>query len=314
MIGMGKFAVVILNYNTFDDTVACIDSIKKYTISSCYKIFLVDNASPDKSGSLLASKYQTDEKVSVIISESNLGFSGGNNLGIQKALEEGFEYVYLLNSDIILQNDAFALMQEAFYTNKDVVVVGPSIVDREKKYAQFARKGISLATYLASRRGFVTLFPSVKKSLRFYKFPQDEDFVFEGMVYGCCFGMTADFIIQSKCLDENIFMFYEEDILAYVMKRMGKMAMIANKAQIIHNEGVSTEKSSGDRLFFTRFYRWTSVLYVLRNYAKVNVIICNLLSLQNIAEWAILSLLSKKYRKHLIRFIAENRRALTVKP
>lgn len=311
---MKNFAVVILNYNTYDDTLACIDSIKRYTECSSYQIYVVDNASPDKSGSLLAKKYAGDDRVSVIVSESNLGFSGGNNIGIRKALEDGFEYIYLLNSDIILQNDAFAFMQAAFESNDNVAVVGPSILDREKKYAQFARRGISLASYLASRRGFVKFFPHVKDKLRFYKYSIDEDFVFDGMVYGCCFGMTAVFIRRSKCLDENIFMFYEEDVLAYVMKKIGKKAMIASRAQIIHNEGVSTEKSSGDRLFFTRFYRWTSVLYVLRNYAKVNVLICGLLALQNIAEWAFLSLHSKKYREKLFAFIAENRRALTAKP
>ena len=54
---MKNFAVVILNYNTFEDTVVCVDSIKKYTTCSSYKIFVVDNASPDKSGQLLISKY-----------------------------------------------------------------------------------------------------------------------------------------------------------------------------------------------------------------------------------------------------------------
>ena len=311
---MKNFAVVVLNYNTYDDTLACIDSIKRYTEYSSYQIYVVDNASPDKSGSLLAKKYAGDDRVSVIVSESNLGFSGGNNIGIRKALEDDFEYIYLLNSDIILQNDAFAFMQAAFESNDNVAVVGPSILDREKKYAQFARRGISLASYLASRRGFVKFFPHVKDKLRFYKYSIDEDFVFDGMVYGCCFGMTADFIRQSKCLDENLFMFYEEDILAYVLHSLGKRAMIASKAQIIHNEGISTEKSSGDRLFFMRFYRWTSVLYVLRNYAKVNILVCCLLALRNIAEWALLSLLSKKYREKLSAFVAENRRVLTAKP
>lgn len=311
---MKNFAVVVLNYNTYDDTLACIDSIKRYTECSSYQIYVVDNASPDKSGLLLAKKYAGDDRVSVIVSESNLGFSGGNNIGIRKALEDGFEYIYLLNSDIVLQNDAFAFMQAAFESNEDIAVVGPSILDREKNYAQFARKGISLASYLASRRGFVKIFPQVKNKLRFYNYSIDEDYIFDGMVYGCCFGMTADFIRRAKCLDENLFMFYEEDILAYVLQGLGKKAMIACKAKIIHNEGVSTEKSSGDRLFFMRFYRWTSVLYVLRNYAKVNILICGLLSLQNIAEWALLSLLNKKYREKLLAFIAENRRVLTAKP
>jgi len=309
-----NIAVVILNYNTFDDTVICVDSIKKFTKKISYKIYIVDNASPDKSGEQLLAKYTSDSGVDVLRSDVNKGFSGGNNIGIRAALNDGYEYIYLLNSDIILKNDAFAFMQAAFESNEDIAVVGPSILDREKKYAQFARKGISLASYLASRRGFVKIFPQVKNKLRFYNYSIDEDYIFDGMVYGCCFGMTADFIMQSKCLDENLFMFYEEDILAYVLQRLGKKAMITSKAEIIHNEGVSTEKSSGDRLFFMRFYRWTSVLYVLRNYAKVNILICGLLSLQNIAEWALLSLLNKKYREKLFAFIAENRRVLTAKP
>ena len=111
---MKNYAVVILNYNTFEDTVVCVDSIKKYAACSSYKIYVVDNASPDKSGQLLSSKYAQDDKVQVLISERNLGFSGGNNIGIREALEEGFEYIYLLNSDIILQNDAFKLFAERF--------------------------------------------------------------------------------------------------------------------------------------------------------------------------------------------------------
>lgn len=55
---MKNFAVVILNYNTYDDTLACVDSIKKYTESSSYQIYVVDNASPDKSGSMLKTKYE----------------------------------------------------------------------------------------------------------------------------------------------------------------------------------------------------------------------------------------------------------------
>ena len=97
-----SFAIIILNYNTFDDTVCCIESIRKYTTNDVYKIYIVDNNSLDKSGDKLAQKYEKDDEISVIISDVNLGFSGGNNIGIKSALNDGFEYVYLLNSDIIL--------------------------------------------------------------------------------------------------------------------------------------------------------------------------------------------------------------------
>ncbi len=307
---MENFAVVILNYNTFEDTVVCVDSIKKYTACSSYKVYVVDNASPDKSGQLLTSKYAQDDKVKVLASEKNLGFSGGNNIGIRKALEEGFEYVYLLNSDIILQNDAFAFMQEAFASNKDVAIVGPSIYTSKGKYVQFARHGITAASYLTSKKFFNTFFLGKKNKSRFIDYPTDKDFIFNGMVSGCCFGMSSAFIRQNNCLDENLFMYYEEDILAYVLQEAEKKAMIVNESRVIHNEGVSTQKKGDGKMLFTRFYRWTSVIYVLLNYAKLNRFVCKLLSLQNIGNWMVMSLFDKKYRESLRAFVAENKRAL----
>ena len=311
---MENFAVVILNYNTFEDTVVCVDSIKKYTACSFYKIFVVDNASPDKSGQLLASKYAQDDKVQVLASEKNLGFSGGNNIGIRKALEEGFEHVYLLNSDIILQNDAFAFMQEAFASNKDVAVVGPSIYNPKGEYVQFARHGITTRSYLTSKKFLKAFFPGQKNKSRFIDYPTDKDFIFDGMVSGCCFGMTSAFIKQNNCLDENLFMYYEEDILAYVLQKANKKAMIVNESRVIHNEGVATQKKGSGKMLFTRFYRWTSVIYVLLNYAKLNRFVCKLLSLQNIGNWLVMSLYNKKYRESLRAFVAENKRVLNAKP
>ena len=311
---MENFAVVILNYNTFEDTVVCVDSIKKYTACSSYKVYVVDNASPDKSGQLLASKYAQDDKVQVLSSEKNLGFSGGNNIGIRAALKEGFEYVYLLNSDIILQNDAFAFMQEAFASNKDLAIVGPSIYNPKGKYVQFARYGITTKSYLLGKKFFKILLPHVKNKSRFVVYPTDKDFVFDGMVSGCCFGMSSVFIKQNNCLDENLFMYYEEDILAYVLQKANKKAMIVNEARVIHNEGVSTQKKGSGKMLFTRFYRWTSVIYVLLNYAKLNRFVCKLLALQNMGNWLMMSLYNKKYRESFRDFVAENKRVLNAKP
>lgn len=310
---MKNIAVVILNYNTFDDTVVCVDSIKKFTKQVAYKIYIVDNASPDKSGEQLLAKYTSDSSVVVLRSDVNKGFSGGNNIGIRAALNDGYEYIYLLNSDIILENDAFALMQEHLESDENIAIVGPSIIDNVGNYTQFARPGITLALYLVCRRFFATFFPKLEKNLRFYRFNPNEDYIFEGMVNGCCFGIKADFIREHNCLDENIFMYYEEDILAHVMKRNGKKSCIASKARIIHNEGVSTKKSSPDRMLFTRFYRWTSVLYVLKNYAKVNPLICRLISLVNMVEWLFLSIQNRAYKDKLTEFVAENRRVLATK-
>lgn len=307
---MAKVAIVILNYNTFEDTIVCVNSIKEHTKGVAYKIYVVDNASPDKSGCQLHAKYENDSDVMVLLSESNLGFSGGNNIGIRTAMKEGCSYIYLLNSDIILMNDAISIMQESLESSSTAVVVGPSVFDKEKHYMQYARNGISLATYISSQRSVLTLFPMLNKSLRYYTYDIAKDFSFTGMVSGCCFGIRADFVQRNNALDDNVFMYYEEDILAHLIKKTGKQSIIASNAHIIHNEGSSTKKSCSDRLLFTRFYRWTSVLYVLKKYANVNVVLCKVISFQNIFIWFLLSLIDKRYKQKFDDFVRENKKIL----
>lgn len=307
---MKKVAIVILNYNTFEDTIVCVDSIKEHTKGVAYKIYIVDNASPDKSGFQLHAKFEKNSDVIVILSESNLGFSGGNNVGIHAALKDGCDYIYLLNSDIILLNDAISIMQKSLESSSTAVVVGPSIFDNEKCYVQYARTGISLVTYISSQRSVSTFFPMLNKCLRYYTYDSAKDYSFVGMVSGCCFGIRSDFVKRNNCLDDNVFMYYEEDILAHLIKKSGKRSLIASKAQVIHNEGSSTKKSCSDRLLFTRFYRWTSVLYVLKKYANVNGFLCRAISLQNILIWFLLSLVEKNYKRKFHDFIRENKRIL----
>ena len=64
---MTKFSFVILHYNTFTDTIECIDSIKKYISARSRDIIVVDNCSPDSSGSLLKLKYAEDDEVQVLM-------------------------------------------------------------------------------------------------------------------------------------------------------------------------------------------------------------------------------------------------------
>ena len=91
-------AAVILNYNGFDDTIACLDSIVRAGYGTL-PIVLVDNASPDGSGTLLASRYAQH---TVLLRPRNDGFAAGVNEGIRRALDDGAEFVLVMNNDIIV--------------------------------------------------------------------------------------------------------------------------------------------------------------------------------------------------------------------
>ena len=112
-----KLGIVILNFNGLEDTLECIKSIKKLNNTT---ILVVDNASTDKSKEVL-------EKISgvrLIINKINLGFSGGNNVGIRYCLENKFDLMLVLNNDTLL---ADSTIEELLRGTKAADIISPKI-------------------------------------------------------------------------------------------------------------------------------------------------------------------------------------------
>ncbi len=94
---MENVAIIVINYNSIDDTLECVSSIKKSTVS--VDIIMVDNASGNNEGERLKELCPDD---TVILNSENLGFSGGNNVAIRYAMDKGYEYIILLNNDTVI--------------------------------------------------------------------------------------------------------------------------------------------------------------------------------------------------------------------
>ena len=82
--------IVILNYNSANDTLRCIRSIEEYTNVS-YKIYVVDGCSQDNSYEYLSKYFNEYKNVEIIKSDINGGYSYGNNIGAIKAIDDGAE-------------------------------------------------------------------------------------------------------------------------------------------------------------------------------------------------------------------------------
>ena len=292
---MTEAGIIVLNYNTFTDSVACVDSIIKNTRSGLkYRIYLIDNASPDRSGMKLAELYRSSDIVQVICLDVNGGFSVGNNAGIGMALGDGCQFLFLLNSDIIIENDAISLMAEKLKSDDTIAAIGPAVFDRNGSYTQFARKALTYGTHLMERFPFLS-----DRKVRRYAYDSTEEYIFDGMSAGCCFGMNAAYLGE---LDDRIFMYYEEDILAHKMKLIDKKACVLPSARVVHNEGVATKKSVIGKASFEKMYRWTSAMYVLKEYAGASRSQMLFLRFVNILEWKILSLFQKEYKDRELQF------------
>ena len=116
-----KIAIVVLNYNGKENTLACINSIKKLNKSNYkVKLIVVDNASNDGSSEALSKI----KDIMLVKNDKNLGYSGGNNIGIKHALSLGSEYILILNNDTIVEK---SLIINLINSAKKGDIVSPKI-------------------------------------------------------------------------------------------------------------------------------------------------------------------------------------------
>jgi len=126
MVKIPKVAVIIVNWNRKDDTVACLKSLSRVsTFGFELATYVVDNGSTD--GSLEAYSKITNFTFRVIALPENTGFVGGNNTGIKAALEEGADWVFLLNNDTLVDRGLIKELVKAVQRNKDGGVFVPKI-------------------------------------------------------------------------------------------------------------------------------------------------------------------------------------------
>jgi hypothetical protein len=114
--------IVVINYNGRDDTLECLHSIARLRYPN-YKVYLVDNGSTEPIAEDIRRLFP---KVNFIQSRINLGFTGGNNLGIKAALGDGAEYLLLLNNDTVVREDFLFPLVEAM-KDPAIGMVAPKI-------------------------------------------------------------------------------------------------------------------------------------------------------------------------------------------
>jgi hypothetical protein len=120
---MAKVFIIILNWNGLHDTLECLDSVYGLDYPS-FEVMVVDNGSSDDSVETIHSNFP---QVVLIENKQNLGYTGGNNVGMRYALEHGADYVWLLNNDTVVDPDALAKLVDEAELSQEVGLVSPVI-------------------------------------------------------------------------------------------------------------------------------------------------------------------------------------------
>ncbi|MDR3048493.1 MAG: glycosyltransferase family 2 protein [Elusimicrobiota bacterium] len=256
-----QVSVVIVNYNTKDLTAAAVRCVFEKTKDIIFEIIAVDNASTD--GSLQALKKEFGEKITLIESSVNLGFGGANNLGIKSSKGE---FVFLLNSDTVLINNAIYILYEFMKQNPQAGVCGGNLYNKDGKPTYSFCKN----TLRENESALIKIFKSIKQRLSgkmtdFFNY-SDKALEVDGII-------GADMMIRKSVLDatglfdEDFFLYLEESELTARIKKSGFLSYCIPQAKIVHLEGASF-KTPHDYERKARAYSYSSFLYYEKVYGK----------------------------------------------
>lgn len=262
-------SVVILHYNDFAMTQAYIDNLKKQNWGGISHHFLiVDNASPDGSGKRLEEAYAGDPDTVVLLSETNHGFAKGNNLGIQFAASHfQSDMVVVSNNDIVIEDSEFMQKLAAVYLQEKFDVLGPDIFSTRKNIHQNPLRSRYLSTKelldkideidrtlwklkIIDKLGVYDLISRIKKLVgKSHRDVPHFGAAKEGVVLHCAFFVLAEGYLKvyPDGLYPGTFLYMEEDALNYRAHRQNLKSLYDPSLSVLHLDGVSTLKSSGNR-------------------------------------------------------------------
>lgn len=282
-------SIIIVNYNTRELTLNCIQSVMESRVSYGYEIILVDNASNDGMIKAVAEKFP---QVVCIANTDNVGFAKANNQGMRAARGR---YILLLNSDTVVQPDTLEVMLRFMDEHPEVGASGCKIVLPDGSLDKACKRGFptpSASFYYAF--GFSKLFPHVPRFNQYqlgYLDP-DQEYPIDSLV-GAFMLVRREAIDQVGMLDEEFFMYGEDIDWCYRIKQGGWQNYYFPRTQIIHYKGASSRKKPFKIIY--EFHR-AMILFHRKHYRSKYAWPVNVLVYAGVGLKFVLSLMVNKLR------------------
>jgi len=223
-----KVSVIVVNWNNFKDTAECLESLRKVDYPN-FEVIVVDNGSSGNDTNLLRQGF--GDFVKLIVSDSNLGFAGGCNLGIKDALARGAEYIALLNNDTVVAPDFIGAMVNVAQSDRKLGVAGGKIYCYElPETIWFAGGILNYGTGSTPVRGS----GETDKG-------QFEEIAEVDWICGCYMFITRDVLQAVGMLDERFFFGWEDVDFCVRAARKGFKVLFIPGSKIWH-KGFGVEK------------------------------------------------------------------------
>ena len=243
-----RVTVVVLNWNRKEDTCECLDSLFESAYPS-YNIVVVDNGSTDGSVDLLRRRYAS---AALLALETNVGFAAGNNRGIEVALRQGAEVVFLLNNDTTVAPDCLMNLARAARELPKDSVLGPKILyyDRPETVWHFGsrwdQKALELTAVARNE-------PSERWAQRLRV----------DHIIGCAMWIPRRALEKVGMFDERFFLNYEETDWCFRAARAGIPLFVIPDATVWHK--ISSSFSSSAQMVY--FLERNRLLWIEKNFS-----------------------------------------------
>jgi GT2 family glycosyltransferase len=246
-------SIISVNFNQPEVTLAFLQSIRINAAHENVEVILIDNGSREDHGSSFEKAYPG---LIYLRSEENLGFAGGNNLGIEVAKGE---FLLLLNNDTEISANLISELSSELRNNQDIGMVSPLIIYYDAPdRIQYA--GFTAMNYRTGRNNGIG-------NMEINTGQYDLDSRETGYCHGAAMMCRRKDVEAIGRMDELFFLYYEELDWCEKFKRAGKKIWFTGKTHILHKESISVGKASSIKTYFMTRNR---MLFIRRNTSWLN--------------------------------------------
>jgi GT2 family glycosyltransferase len=248
-------SIITVNFNQPEVTIAFLKSVKANTKEDAVEVIVVDNGSRENHVITYKEIYP---KLIYIRSDVNLGFAGGNNLGIRAAKGE---FLLFLNNDTEIVKDTIDVLKEEMNQRPEIGMLSPLILYYDQPdIIQYA--GFTEMNYLTCRNKGIGQMEVDKGQ---YGMDSRET----GYCHGAAMMCRKSDLESVGLMAEHFFLYYEELDWCEMFKKAGKVIWFTGKTKIYHKESISVGKESSIKTYFMTRNR---MLFIRRNTGIINTL------------------------------------------
>lgn len=247
-----KVTVIILTWNRVDDVVMCLDSFSEVDYPNL-EVMVVDNHSADETVEVLRERYKW---ITLIVNDDNLGYVGGNNVGIKQALQTGTDYVFVLNSDTKMTRTCLPELVRVMQADPRIAITGAKNLYMQNPAFTWGKYGVlNWGPMLCRTHGrFVRDYPEAS--------PKDVDWVIGN---GCM--MSREALETVGIFDEEFFQVNEDVDWCIRARKLGYRVVYVDTAAI-HHRGASSADLSKPIVFSYGYFLGRNAIMFAKKHAN----------------------------------------------